>query len=102
MVGDCIESFETGELTFLGSDIPHVWHNDLPEDPSELPEGHARSVALFFNPGKLTSLLSNFYNPTRLEKVLQTAKRGLKFYGTTKEQVKDILFKMAEEEEGAS
>jgi AraC-like DNA-binding protein len=99
IIGDCIENFEMGELTFLGSGLPHVWHNDdLPVDFSDNIEGHARSVALFFNPDKLTDLLANFYNTNKLEQVLQISKRGVKFYGSTKEQLKELLFKMSNEE----
>lgn len=102
MIGDCIENFETDELTFLGSDIPHVWHNNEPPDtPSDKTGRHARSVALFFSPDKLTLLLSNFYNTKKLEQVLQTSKRGMKFYGPTKEQLKELLFKMPHEEGAA-
>ncbi len=28
IVGDNIEKFATGELLLLGSNIPHVWHNE--------------------------------------------------------------------------
>lgn len=99
IIGDCIENFDTGELTFLGSDIPHVWHNN--EAAGFLPdhkENKARSVALFFNPDKLTALLSNFFATNKIQQVLQTAKRGMKFYGKTKEQLKELLFNTAEEE----
>ncbi|WP_316837369.1 AraC family transcriptional regulator [Pedobacter nutrimenti] len=102
VIGDCIDNFETGELTLLGSDIPHVWHNDDLDDGSfDETEEHARSFTLFFNPDKLTGLLANFYNTNKLEQVLQKSKRGMKFYGKTKEELKDLLFKMSDEEGAA-
>ncbi|MEO7313324.1 MAG: AraC family transcriptional regulator [Chitinophagaceae bacterium] len=97
IVGDCIENFESGELTLLGSDMPHVWHNDnLDDSMFEKTDGHARSIALFFNPDKLTDLLSNFYNTKKLEQFLQTSKRGMKFYGGAKEEIKKLIFTMLE------
>jgi len=99
IIGDCIENFETGELTFLGSDIPHVWHNNnLPHDSAHTSNGHARSVSLFFDPDRLTGLLANFYNTNKLEQILQISKRGMKFNGDTKLQLKKLLFKMSKEE----
>lgn len=99
VIGDCIENFEAGELTFLGSNIPHVWLNDsFQDDCPDKTAGHARSITVFINPDKLTSLLSNFYNTKRMEQVLQISKRGMKFYGETKEQLKELLFKMNDEE----
>lgn len=101
IIGDCIENFETNELTLLGSYIPHVWYNDpLPGKRSYKAAVNARSVSLFFNPDKLTSLLSGFYNVKKLEQILQTAKRGMKFYGNTKEELKGLLLKMSVEDEG--
>jgi AraC-like DNA-binding protein len=99
VIGDCIEKFEIGELTFLGSDLPHVWHNDdLPDDSSDHKEGHARSVALFFDPDKLTGLLANFFNISKLEQALKISRRGMMFHGSTKEQLNKLLFKISEEE----
>lgn len=102
VIGDCIDNFEAGELTFLGSDIPHVWHNNDLDCGSSAETGeHARSFTLFFNPDKLTGLLANFYNTNKLEQVLQNSKRGMKFYGKTKDQLKTLLFKIADEEGAA-
>ena len=99
IIGDCVENFETGELTFLGSNIPHVWHNNtLPDKSIDKRGKHARSVALFFNPDKLTGLLANFYNTNKLEQTLQTSKRGMKFHGRAKEKLRELLFKMSDED----
>ncbi|MCH5719236.1 cupin domain-containing protein [Niabella hibiscisoli] len=35
IVGDSVDFFNSGELTFLGSDIPHVWHNDIQSLPKK-------------------------------------------------------------------
>jgi len=99
IVGDCIESFDPDELTLLGSDIPHVWHNlDLPANTSANKKDHARSIALFFHPAKTTELLGHFYDVKRLEQVLQQAKRGMKFYGKAKGRLKELLYEMADAE----
>ncbi|MBX2922875.1 MAG: helix-turn-helix domain-containing protein [Chitinophagaceae bacterium] len=100
IVGDCVENFDAGELTFLGSCIPHVWHNDpVPDAVTSLSEVSARSVALFFHPEKLVALLSNFFNTKKLQTVVETAKRGMKFYGKTKESLKNLLLKMSHEKQ---
>ncbi len=98
IVGDCIENFEAGELTFLGSDIPHVWHNDQRSLPLVLPDQqHARSIILYLNPSKLVQHLSGFYNTSALEEWLQLSKRGLKYYGRSKEKMTAILLQMKQE-----
>lgn len=99
IIGDSVEKFTSDELILLGSNIPHVWHNEeqnLNKSPKQ--KKHARSVALFFDPDKLIKLLSCFYNTNKLEQVLQTARRGISFHGSAKEQLKALLLKMADTE----
>lgn len=98
IIGDCIENFEAGELTFLGSDIPHVWHNDLKSAALLPDQQHARSIILFLNPHKLVECLSGFYITAALEDFLKISKRGLKFFGKSRIELTNILIRMKEEE----
>lgn len=100
MIGDSIEAFETDELTFLGSDVPHVWFNDKEEQNSvvqEVDTMQAQSLALYFDPDKLTQLLAEFISVKKIEETLQLAKRGMKFFGDTKEKMKKLLFESVEQ-----
>ncbi|NIG54489.1 AraC family transcriptional regulator [Chitinophaga sp. Cy-1792] len=100
VIGDCVENFEPGELILLGSYIPHVWYNSSTK-PAKREQGEAaRSVALFFHPDKLVTLLSSFFSTKKLEAVLEVAKRGMKFHGAAREQLKVLLLKMAQLEPG--
>ncbi|SHM74962.1 transcriptional regulator, AraC family [Chitinophaga jiangningensis] len=92
VVGDCVENFEPGELTLLGPDIPHVWYNRTREVSDAMP---AKSVALFFHAEKLYELLSPFFSVKKLAAFLDQARRGIKFYGQTKERLKHLLLTMA-------
>lgn len=99
MIGDSIESFESDELIFLGSNIPHVWYNSEQYFSNKEHESHARSVSMFFNPDKLLSSLAYLGKMQKLKSVLKTAMRGMKFYGETKSKLKELLLQMAHEEE---
>ncbi|MBV7532491.1 AraC family transcriptional regulator [Chitinophaga sp. sic0106] len=99
VVGDCVENFEPGELTLLGPDIPHVWYNRTGD--KEITTGTpAKSVALFFHAGKLTELLSPFFSVKKIATCLELARRGMKFYGQTKEDLKQLLLRMADQPPG--
>ncbi|NLR78425.1 AraC family transcriptional regulator [Chitinophaga eiseniae] len=103
VIGDCVESFEPGELTLLGSYIPHVWYNDpATVSSNKQRKTPAKSVALFFNPEKMGELLSFFFSTKKLLSVLDLAKRGMKFYGHTKSSLAALLLQMAEEPPGPS
>lgn len=94
MIGDSIGNFYGDELTLLGANLPHVWHNDKFLPPAAEPVTRARSVALFFQPDKVVEVLSNFIDITKLKSTLSLAQRGMIFNGATKQQLKRLLLKM--------
>lgn len=98
IIGDSVETFKSDELILLGSDIPHVWHNDKSNIGKGKKETHARSLALFFQPEKLVELLSHFIPTKKLEGVLKTSQRGLLFSGKTKRTLKQLLFELNDQE----
>jgi AraC-like DNA-binding protein len=95
MIGDSLDTFTSDELTFIGSDLPHVWHNDS----QELNNNHtASSMALYFDPDKLITALSLFFNTSKLEQFFAISQRGLLFHGKLKDELKNILQKMIHSE----
>jgi len=99
IIGDSIESFGSDELILLGSDIPHVWHNDKHYFEMDWKTIHARSIAVFFHPDKLLEGLSHFVPVKKLETVLLKARRGMKFKNKTKQQLKKLLQEMTQQKE---
>lgn len=82
IIGDSIHTYSSGELTFIGADLPHVWHNDIANlDPSQ----EARSIALYFDPQELLGICSKLFDSTALVTFLEHSRRGLLFKGETKE-----------------
>lgn len=98
IIGDSVETFQGDELILLGSEIPHVWHNDEEYFEKDKTERHARSVALFFDPDKLVRLLVHLTPVKRLEAFLETARRGMKFSGNAKKILKQLLLKISKQE----
>ncbi|MCA0397946.1 MAG: AraC family transcriptional regulator [Bacteroidetes bacterium] len=94
IIGDSVEAFASDELILLGSDIPHVWHNDKSYFEKNNQGAHAVSFALFFNPDKLIELLSHFMPVKKIETVLKTAKFGMMFSGQAKQSFKELLIGM--------
>lgn len=96
IIGDNVDHFGSDELTFLGSDLPHVWHND--KNSQEL-AGGARSLALYLDPTKILQTCDQLFDTKKLESFLHHAKRGLLFHGNTKKILKNKLRKIVEAEE---
>lgn len=95
MIGDSLDTFTSDELTFIGSDLPHVWHNDN----QDLNVNHtASSMALYFDPEKIIAALSLFFNTSKLEQFFTASQRGILFHGKLKYELKNILQKMIQSE----
>ncbi len=99
IVGDSVEAFESEEIILLGSDIPHVWHNDKHYFEKDKNEVHARSIALFFHPEKIINVLAQFISTIKLESVLKKASRGMKFSSIAKNQLKRLLLDISRDED---
>ncbi|WP_316843824.1 AraC family transcriptional regulator [Pedobacter psychrodurus] len=95
MIGDSIGSFDNEELIFVGSNLPHVWHNNTHYFSASSTDLHARSISLFIHPEKILFFFREPENIQQVKSFFQLAKRGMKFGACTKKKVKTLLIKMA-------
>lgn len=93
IIGDSIEYFENGDLVFVGSNVPHVWHNEEKyfERQNNL---QARSLALYINSDSLTEHLSAFGSTGNLSAWLVKAQRGIQFYGSNRLSIISLMQQM--------
>jgi len=100
MIGDSVANFNNDELIFVGSNLPHVWHNGNQYFNDEPKNSHARSVSLFIHPEKILHIFREPENIQRLKSFFLLGKRGMKFGLSTRTAVSRLLRKaMAETEE---
>jgi AraC-like DNA-binding protein len=95
MIGDSIENFNSDELIFVGSNLPHVWHNNNQYLNEVDVQPHARSVSIFIHPDKILDLFKEPDNIQRIKNFFQLAKRGMKFGNEVKEKLKELMLKVA-------
>ncbi|MBS0030914.1 AraC family transcriptional regulator [Chitinophaga sp. 22321] len=98
IIGDNIEYFESGELIFVGSNTPHVWHNEQKyfEGKDKL---QARSLALYISPDLLVEHLDPFGNVSAVKNWLKKAQRGIQFYGNAKTAILTLMQQMLREQD---
>ncbi|MEO3408060.1 AraC family transcriptional regulator [Mucilaginibacter sp. CAU 1740] len=98
IIGDLVDYFESGELIFLGSNIPHVWHNTQEQavDDEQIPYAH--SLSIYFNPSKLLMHLSAFGNVRKIESFLNKAQRGVELNGKCREAVVKLMYQILQQE----
>lgn len=97
IIGDSIAYFESGELIFVGANIPHVWHNEKKyfEDKNQL---HARSIAVYIEPDLLINTLAAFGDTDNLAAWLRKAQRGIQFSGDCKDNIIRVMKRMLTEQ----
>jgi AraC-like DNA-binding protein len=91
IIGDSIEHFEEGDLTFVGPNVPHVWYSK--SDPGQK-EKEAVSVALYINPDAVSEHLSGLIDTQELRHFFKDSERGISICGEKKRLIIEILEQM--------
>lgn len=99
MIGDSIGNFDNEELIFVGSNLPHVWHNSQDYFVNAGTNSKARSISLFIHPKKILEIFKEPENIQQIKMFFQLSKRGMKFGESAKNEVKQLLIKTASETE---
>ncbi len=90
-VGDYIGDFGPGDLTVIGSNLPHDWVSHIGKDDKIL----ARDLVVQFDPEKLRRAGQHLPEISRLDSLLTAAHRGLRFSGATARRVAHLLENIA-------
>ncbi|WP_448950132.1 helix-turn-helix domain-containing protein [Labrys neptuniae] len=90
LVGDHIGKFHPGELTVVGSNLPHDWVTPL-ETGDSIP---GRDIVIQFHPDKLQSAAVSLPEIASCSEFLKRAERGLSFHSATRLLATEIILKM--------
>jgi AraC-like DNA-binding protein len=93
IVGDSVAPFSTGDVIFLGSNVPHVWYSDKTYYAKDSPL-HSRAIVIYFNKDIFGQ---NFYllNETQcLKKLFHRAERGMQVTGEAAERMGRLMEQM--------
>ncbi len=91
IIGGSVEHFEPGDLTFLGSNVPHVWYSEPNPHDKEAP---AISLALYINPNKLIARLKGLIDTQSIEDFFVESERGMSIIGSKKSLIHGYLAQM--------
>ncbi|MBC7417537.1 MAG: helix-turn-helix transcriptional regulator [Pedobacter sp.] len=84
IVGDSISNFSSGDLVLMNANLPHIWYND----PTYFKENTffaAKAIVTYFDPEFLINLTADGLYDVQIQTFLEKAKRGVRFFGKTKE-----------------
>ena len=98
VIGESIEQFEEGDLTFVGPNVPHVWYSKLLPDSTN----NATSMTLYINPEIVIENLKGLIDTVELQAFFKESERGINICGEKKKLITGILFNMLEQKNLAS
>ena len=93
IVGDNISNFSSGDLVLMNSNLPHIWYND-PRYFKETDLASAKAIVTYFNPYFVRSITNETQDRSKINDLLEKAKRGIRFYGRTHEIVTNKLHEL--------
>ena len=92
LIGDNIGNFSAGEVLLLGSNLPHMWQCN-----EEYYQRHAQrkveAVVIHFLPDCLGRDFLNLPETYLIPKLLENARKGMKFIGTARAKLIDLMDK---------
>jgi AraC-like DNA-binding protein len=93
IVGNSVEQFVSGDMVFLGSDVPHVWLNDeiYYQGISTL---KAKAIVVYFNKDIFGPIFYELKETQKITTLFNQAVRGLSIGGKTNEIIAKKLEKL--------
>ena len=97
IIGNSVEQFVSGDMVFLGSDIPHVWLNDeiYYKDISCL---KAKAIVIYFNKDIFGPAFYDLKETKKINTLFNQANKGLAITGKTNELIAKKLEKLIHKE----
>ncbi len=88
-IGDNVERYDRGSVTFTGPNLPHLWRSDY-EGPQDWSEG----IVVYFHENFIHNNFLDKVEAIKLKQLLKLSLRGLSVKGKTLETVKRMLLKL--------
>lgn len=91
-IGDNISNFSSGEIVFLGENLPHTWrcNEEYYQEDSNL---HIEAIVVQFLPDCLGKDFLSLPETFMLPKLFEKAKKGMILIGEAKKEIGDLMLK---------
>lgn len=97
IIGDYVGNFTEGELILKNAGLPHLWRCDSAfyEQQKNL---FTKATTTYFPPSLISSIIDDSECIACYNILLNKSERGLRFFGKSKEQIIELIKKVAETE----
>ena len=88
-VADSVESFQEGDITLMGSNLPHFWKSEIQNDTEN--SNHVNAIVVQFHKDFFRDEINIYPEFHRISELLKRAARGIHFNKTSGEQIGKML-----------
>ncbi len=94
IIGNEVADFQSGDMVFIGSNVPHVWLSDPVyfEKDSTL---RSRVITVYINPVVFESMFEMTGEMDEIREMMKQASKGINIYGKTRSLIADKLVKLS-------
>ncbi|CAM3332950.1 AraC family transcriptional regulator [Zobellia roscoffensis] len=79
-IGDHVEQFQEGDITFTGPNLPHLWKSDMDQPDQKI---KAEGIVVYFDHDFISAPLLHKEEYIRLRQLFKKSLRGFKVVGAT-------------------
>jgi AraC-like DNA-binding protein len=97
-IGDHVAPFKPGDLVLTGPNLPHLWRSD-PEYFESDDQLSTEGIVVYFPEGFFDNHFLQKMEAMQLRQLLGRAERGLSYRGRTVDRVREMMFKLVENED---
>lgn len=88
-VADSVEPFHDGDITLMGSNLPHFWKSDTPGDTENT--SRVNAIVVQFHKDFFREEINSYPEFHRINELLKMAARGIHFSKTSGEKIGKML-----------
>ena len=88
-VADSVESFQEGDITLLGSNLPHFWKSEIQEANENA--NHVNAIVVQFHKDFFREEINSYPEFHRISELLKRAGRGINFSKISGEKIGKML-----------
>jgi len=94
IIGNKIEPFESGDMVFIGSNVPHLWLSDpaFYEENSIL---RSKVIVSYFNPKTFLQIFESIKEFEGIREMIKQSSKGIRIFGETRNIIAKKLIELS-------
>ena len=94
IIGNKVEPFESGDMVFIGSNVPHLWLSDpiFYEENSKL---QSQVIVTYFNPKIFLQIFDSIKEFESIREMIRQSAKGIRIFGETRNIIANKLISLS-------